>query len=144
MNIWMWKTYKSLYSEVEPSFLINSVMLMVLQAALWCTDTCLLFVLFLICFWVQVATPKILDGDMLSQFLELTSKQQEAILSLPLSFLDTKSSSKLSPSSPIPVNQVVQLLERVHYALNWFHSVSWISGSQAQETEVFNQVWTYG
>ncbi|XP_044508499.1 splicing factor 3B subunit 3 isoform X3 [Mangifera indica] len=65
-----------------------------------------------------VATPKILDGDMLSQFLELTSKQQEAILSLPLSFLDTKSSSKLSPSSPIPVNQVVQLLERVHYALN--------------------------
>ncbi|KAJ0028112.1 hypothetical protein Pint_36331 [Pistacia integerrima] len=65
-----------------------------------------------------VGTPKILDGDMLAQFLELTSKQQEAVLSLPLGSLDTKSSSKLSPSSPIPVSQVVQLLERVHYALN--------------------------
>ncbi|KAJ0088978.1 hypothetical protein Patl1_32884 [Pistacia atlantica] len=65
-----------------------------------------------------VGTPKILDGDMLAQFLELTSKQQEAVLSLPLGSLNTKSSSKLSPSSPIPVSQVVQLLERVHYALN--------------------------
>lgn len=63
--------------------------------------------------------PKILDGDMLAQFLELTSIQQEAVLSLPLDSFDTiKSSSKLPPSSPIPVNQVVQLLERVHYALN--------------------------
>ncbi|KAK4757393.1 hypothetical protein SAY87_018694 [Trapa incisa] len=36
-----------------------------------------------------VATPKMLDGDMLGQFLELTSMQQEAILSLPLSSPDT-------------------------------------------------------
>ncbi|PON82419.1 Cleavage/polyadenylation specificity factor, A subunit, C-terminal [Trema orientale] len=62
--------------------------------------------------------PKILDGDMLTQFLELTSLQQEAVLSLPLGSKDAvSSSSKLSPP-PIPVNQVVQLLERVHYALN--------------------------
>ncbi|KAF8398576.1 hypothetical protein HHK36_017507 [Tetracentron sinense] len=53
--------------------------------------------------------PKILDGDMLAQFLDLTSMQQEAVLSL----------SSGSPShSPIPLNQVVRLLERVHYALN--------------------------
>lgn len=63
--------------------------------------------------------PQILDGDMLAQFLELTSLQQDSILSLPLGSLDTvKSSSKQLSSSPLPVNQVVQLLERVHYALN--------------------------
>ncbi|KAM3690289.1 hypothetical protein ACB098_09G113200 [Castanea mollissima] len=66
-----------------------------------------------------VGVPKILDGDMLTQFLELTSKQQEAILSLPLGSPDSvKSSLKPHVPSPIPVNQVVQLLERVHYALN--------------------------
>lgn len=66
-----------------------------------------------------VGVPKILDGDMLTQFLELTSKQQEAILLLPLGSPDTvKSSLKPHLPSPIPVNQVVQLLERVHYALN--------------------------
>ncbi|XP_062166084.1 uncharacterized protein LOC133872546 [Alnus glutinosa] len=66
-----------------------------------------------------VGVPKILDGDMLTQFLELTSLQQEDILSLPLGLLDTvKSTSKPHLSSAIPVNQVVQLLERVHYALN--------------------------
>lgn len=69
--------------------------------------------------WLQVGVPKILDGDMLSQFLELTSTQQEAVLSFTLDSFDTiKASSKVPPSSPIPVNQVVQLLERVHYALN--------------------------
>lgn len=61
--------------------------------------------------------PKVLDGDLLSQFLELTSMQQEAILSLPLCAPDTVKLSSV-PFSPIPVNQVVQLLERVHYALN--------------------------
>lgn len=66
-----------------------------------------------------VGIPKILDGDMLAQFLELTSKQQETILSLPLGSSETvKSSLKPHLLSPIPVNQVVQLLERVHYALN--------------------------
>ncbi|KAK9266588.1 hypothetical protein L1049_021653 [Liquidambar formosana] len=61
--------------------------------------------------------PKILDGDMLAQFLELTSMQQEAVLSLPLGSPDTVTLSSKHPS-PVPVNRVVQLLERVHYALN--------------------------
>ncbi|OAY43074.1 splicing factor 3B subunit 3 isoform X1 [Manihot esculenta] len=65
----------------------------------------------------QVGAPKMLDGDVLSQFLELTSIQQEAILSLPLGQLDTVKTGSKSPF-PIPVNQVVQLLERVHYALS--------------------------
>ncbi|KAF7804184.1 splicing factor 3B subunit 3 isoform X1 [Senna tora] len=64
-----------------------------------------------------VGTPKILDGDMLTQFLELTSMQQEAILSSePLDVV--KSNLKSRPPSHFQVNQVVQLLERVHYALN--------------------------
>ncbi|RVW46976.1 hypothetical protein CK203_074372 [Vitis vinifera] len=62
---------------------------------------------------------KILDGDMLAQFLELTSMQQEAVLALPLGSLEAvTSSSKQTLLSPISVNRVVQLLERVHYALN--------------------------
>ncbi|XP_059668567.1 uncharacterized protein LOC132313688 isoform X2 [Cornus florida] len=63
--------------------------------------------------------PKILDGDMLAQFLELTSMQQEAVLQLPLGSPDNVVlSSKTSPPSPNNVNQVVRLLERIHYALN--------------------------
>ncbi|KAF6155219.1 hypothetical protein GIB67_019745 [Kingdonia uniflora] len=57
---------------------------------------------------------KILDGDMLSQFLELTNIQQETVLALP-------EASTSSDHSSIPVQQVqqvVRLLERVHYALN--------------------------
>ncbi|PHT37041.1 hypothetical protein CQW23_24741 [Capsicum baccatum] len=62
--------------------------------------------------------PKALDGDMLAQFLELTSMQQEAVLALPLAAQNTITfNSKQSPT-PITVNQVVRLLERVHYALN--------------------------
>lgn len=59
--------------------------------------------------------PKILDGDMLAQFLELTSIQQEAVLSLPLC---SPYAANSNTKPPITVNQVVQLLERVHYALN--------------------------
>ncbi|KAH7853889.1 hypothetical protein Vadar_007697 [Vaccinium darrowii] len=68
----------------------------------------------------STGVPKILDGDMLAQFLELTSMQQEAVLALPLGSLDTVMLSSKQPSStaPITVNQVVRLLERVHYALN--------------------------
>jgi len=68
----------------------------------------------------SAGVPKILDGDMLAQFLELTSMQQEAVLALPLGSLDTVMLSSKPPSStaPITVNQVVRLLERVHYALN--------------------------
>ncbi|PPR98534.1 hypothetical protein GOBAR_AA22147 [Gossypium barbadense] len=62
--------------------------------------------------------PKILDGDMLSQFLELTSMQQEAVLSFPIISPVTQKLSPKPPPSPIPVSKVVQLLERVHYALN--------------------------
>ncbi|XP_052176753.1 uncharacterized protein LOC127791056 isoform X2 [Diospyros lotus] len=67
----------------------------------------------------SAGVPKILDGDMLGQFLELTSMQQEAVLALPLGSPDTiVLSSKHSSSTPVTVNQVVRLLERVHYALN--------------------------
>ncbi|XP_010257605.1 PREDICTED: splicing factor 3B subunit 3 [Nelumbo nucifera] len=66
----------------------------------------------------SAGTPKILDGDMLAQFLELTSMQQEAVLALPLGFTNAGTSRSKPPRSPIPVNQVVRLLEQVHYALN--------------------------
>ncbi|KAK7284728.1 hypothetical protein RJT34_19480 [Clitoria ternatea] len=64
-----------------------------------------------------VGVPKILDGDMLTQFLELTSMQQQMILS---SEPPDKIKTSLKPLLPphVSVNQVVQLLERVHYALN--------------------------
>ncbi|KAL0405049.1 UNVERIFIED_CONTAM: DNA damage-binding protein 1 [Sesamum radiatum] len=65
----------------------------------------------------RAGTPKILDGDILAQFLELTSMQQEAILALPLGTPRTAILS-MKPSMPAKVNQVVRLLERVHYALN--------------------------
>ncbi|KAL2225839.1 UNVERIFIED_CONTAM: Pre-mRNA-splicing factor RSE1 [Sesamum indicum] len=65
----------------------------------------------------RVGTPKILDGDILAQFLELTSMQQEAVLALPLGTPNTAMLS-MKPSMPAKVNQVVRLLERVHYALN--------------------------
>lgn len=58
-----------------------------------------------------------LDGDILSQFLELTSMQQEAVLALPLASPNTVLLS-LRTSMPVMVNQVVRLLERVHHALN--------------------------
>ncbi|KAL4370550.1 DNA damage-binding protein 1 [Arachis hypogaea] len=62
-------------------------------------------------------TPKILDGDMLTQFLELTSMQQQIILSSdPPEMVKSSLKSLLPPH--VPINQVVQLLERVHYALN--------------------------
>ncbi|KAL0855123.1 hypothetical protein Bca101_060275 [Brassica carinata] len=62
---------------------------------------------------------KILDGDMLAQFLELTNRQQESVLSTTLPSSSTiKESSKQCPSPPLMLHQVVQLLERVHYALH--------------------------
>ncbi|XP_073278173.1 spliceosome-associated protein 130 A-like isoform X2 [Primulina huaijiensis] len=64
-----------------------------------------------------VGTPTILDGDILCQFLELTRMQQEAVLALPLASPSTVMSS-LRTSMPVMINQVVRLLERVHYALN--------------------------
>ncbi|KAK1287153.1 hypothetical protein QJS10_CPB19g00837 [Acorus calamus] len=64
----------------------------------------------------KVGVPTILDGDMLAQFLELTNVQQEAVLSS--SGSSDRGSSSHSANSPISINQVVQLLERVHHALN--------------------------
>ncbi|KAJ3670186.1 hypothetical protein LUZ60_010510 [Juncus effusus] len=57
--------------------------------------------------------PTILDGDLLVQFLELTSLQQEAVLMSP----GGQSTKFESQAAHITVNQVVQTLERVHYAL---------------------------
>ncbi|KAL0339515.1 UNVERIFIED_CONTAM: DNA damage-binding protein 1b [Sesamum radiatum] len=65
----------------------------------------------------RAGIPKILDGDILAQFLELTSMQQEAVLALPLGTPNTAVLS-MKLSMPAKVNQVVRLLERVHYALN--------------------------
>ncbi|KAL8463769.1 hypothetical protein ACS0TY_033641 [Phlomoides rotata] len=63
---------------------------------------------------LQGGVRKMLDGDILAQFLELTSMQQEAVLSLP----PAVNRSHKPYSMPVMVNQVVRLLERVHYALN--------------------------
>lgn len=54
---------------------------------------------------------KILDGDMLAQFLELTNTQQEDVLS-------SAGTSSKSRVSGVNTNKVVRLLERIHYALN--------------------------
>lgn len=69
------------------------------------------------CILFKDGAPKILDGDMLTQFLELTNMQQNSILSLEPPDDMPKPSSKPFLSQ-ISVNQVIQLLERVHYALN--------------------------
>ncbi|ESQ48841.1 hypothetical protein EUTSA_v10019900mg [Eutrema salsugineum] len=62
---------------------------------------------------------KILDGDMLAQFLELTNRQQESVLATPQPLPSTsKASLKQRSSPPLMLHQVVQLLERVHYALH--------------------------
>ncbi|XP_078180598.1 cleavage and polyadenylation specificity factor (CPSF) A subunit protein isoform X2 [Carex rostrata] len=64
--------------------------------------------------------PTILDGDLLVQFLELTSLQQEAVLMSTGGQSSKVSTSDAQPAprpTPLSVNQVVQTLERVHYAL---------------------------
>ena len=68
-------------------------------------------------FFLQTGVPLVLDGDMLSQFLELTNIQQEAVLGLPCDTAEVSSSSR-SLHSNASVNQVVQLLERFHNVLN--------------------------
>ncbi|GJV62208.1 cleavage/polyadenylation specificity factor [Tanacetum coccineum] len=67
----------------------------------------------------SAGVPRILDGDMLSQFLELTNTQQEDVLALPLAPRKAYTSrSSKPPHLRINVSKVVRLLERVHYALN--------------------------
>ncbi len=69
-----------------------------------------------------------LDGDMLCQFLELTSMQQESVLTEPQGIasvgfsaatsLSSLSSSSLSASGrSLPVDRVLRLLERIHNSL---------------------------
>lgn len=66
---------------------------------------------------MQERTSTILDGDMLVQFLELTSRQQEDVLAL--TGVSSSIASTLDLQHPrVSVNQVVRVLERVHYALN--------------------------
>ncbi|CAH9068267.1 unnamed protein product [Cuscuta epithymum] len=62
---------------------------------------------------------RVLDGDMLGQFLDLTSMQQEAVLALPLGSHNTIITlTSKPPPAPIIAAQAVRLLERVHYALS--------------------------
>ncbi|KAI3798383.1 hypothetical protein L1987_33658 [Smallanthus sonchifolius] len=63
---------------------------------------------------------KILDGDMLGQFLELTNAQQEDILAVPEDphALYRPRSRRKPQLAQLNVNKVVRLLERVHCALN--------------------------
>uniref|UniRef100_A0A5K1EH99 Cleavage/polyadenylation specificity factor A subunit C-terminal domain-containing protein n=14 Tax=Nymphaea colorata TaxID=210225 RepID=A0A5K1EH99_9MAGN len=63
-----------------------------------------------------MGVPQILDGDVLSQFLELTSLQQHAILSSDL--LGSSGSKTKFSKSTLPVDQVVQLLERLLNSLS--------------------------
>ncbi|CAA6659067.1 unnamed protein product [Spirodela intermedia] len=66
--------------------------------------------------WIM-PMPTMLDGDMLAQFLELTSSQQEEVLDISRSRQAAEAS--WSPNPPgISVDEVVRLLERVHYALS--------------------------
>lgn len=60
----------------------------------------------------QKAVPRILDGDMLIQFLELTSAQQEAVLGP-----DASAPGSSLTLLPTPVSRVVRLLECIHYTL---------------------------
>eukprot|EP00252_Welwitschia_mirabilis_P013831 TRINITY_DN3051_c0_g1_i1.p1 TRINITY_DN3051_c0_g1~~TRINITY_DN3051_c0_g1_i1.p1 ORF type:complete len:736 (-),score=114.68 TRINITY_DN3051_c0_g1_i1:815-2743(-) len=57
----------------------------------------------------------VLDGDMLAQFLELTSMQQQAVLA---SQTGATNGGGHSCQKPLPAEQVLRLLERVHNALN--------------------------
>ncbi|KAL4578245.1 hypothetical protein LXL04_014365 [Taraxacum kok-saghyz] len=59
----------------------------------------------------SAGVPRIVDGDMLAQFLELTNTQQEEVLALPQNVFTSKART-------VNVNKVVRLLERVHNALN--------------------------
>ncbi|GLJ45340.1 hypothetical protein SUGI_0954330 [Cryptomeria japonica] len=64
-----------------------------------------------------VGVCKVLDGDMLAQFLELTSMQQRAVLAAqPTLASDAANSANLQRS--LPLDQVLRLLERVHNAQN--------------------------
>ena len=67
----------------------------------------------------QAGVCKVLDGDMLCQFLELTSTQQENVLTEPQGVVSlsvpNQGSSFLERS--LPVDRVLRLLERVHNSL---------------------------
>lgn len=60
----------------------------------------------------QKGVPRILDGDMLIQFLELTNAQQAAVLGA-----DASPPGSSLTLLPTPVSSVVRLLECIHYTL---------------------------
>ncbi|XP_042465522.1 splicing factor 3B subunit 3-like isoform X1 [Zingiber officinale] len=62
--------------------------------------------------------PSILDGDMLMQFLELTSMQQESVLASSGGGSNSHALASESHRHPLYSNQVVHLLEQIHYTLN--------------------------
>ncbi|GFP84151.1 DNA damage-binding protein 1 [Phtheirospermum japonicum] len=59
----------------------------------------------------RAGTSKILDGDILSQFLELTSMQQEAVLASPRATPNPVMFISKPPSTPVMANQGPQSLE---------------------------------
>lgn len=105
-----------------------------IQDLIWLNSVFWLQFLFGASDWVlQSGVSRVLDGDMLCQFLELTSMQQESVLTEPqgiasvgfsaatsLSSLSSSSSSSLSASGrSLPVDRVLRLLERIHNSLAW-------------------------
>lgn len=69
---------------------------------------------------MQAGVCQVLDGDMLCQFLELTSAQQENVLTEPQGVVSLSvpnpGSSFLERS--LAVDRVLRLLERVHNSLS--------------------------
>ncbi|KAL8201565.1 hypothetical protein R6Q57_010712 [Mikania cordata] len=65
-----------------------------------------------------VGAAKILDGDMLGQFLELTNAQQEDILAVPEDPHHMYRPKPRKPKRHLNVNKVVRLLERLVCAIN--------------------------
>lgn len=68
---------------------------------------------------VQAGVRKVLDGDMLCQFLELTSSHQENALTEQQGIVSLGCSTLNSASLEgcLPVDRVLRLLERVHNSL---------------------------
>ncbi|XP_076946494.1 DNA damage-binding protein 1b-like [Bidens hawaiensis] len=65
-----------------------------------------------------VGAERILDGDMLGQFLDLTNAQQEDILAVPEDPLAMYRTIQKPQLKKLNVSKVVRLLERVHCAIN--------------------------
>ncbi|KAL3586540.1 hypothetical protein D5086_013407 [Populus alba] len=87
-----------------------------------------------------VGVPKILDGDMLAQFLELTSSQQEAVLSLPLGPLDTvKTNLKPFSTLPISISQPIPICMKLLVTMLAIHELM-ATAAQGIKCEVHDSV----